>query len=104
MSFMGAPSSCGSSHGREALLGDQLAIRHQHHVPGLHGPGESLCSERIRRRRGGIENRVREERKEEKKCDGPSRTTDVLCNQVTAQCHTAALLPRSESTSAGQRG
>src|ERR1041385_4799516 len=32
MSFMGAPSSCGSSHGREALLGDQLAIRHQHHV------------------------------------------------------------------------
>src|SRR5437773_1579469 len=38
----GRPHSCGSSHGREALLGDQVAIRNQHHVPGLHGPGASL--------------------------------------------------------------
>src|SRR2546422_4625547 len=96
MSFMGAPSSCGSSHGREALLGDQLAISHQHYVPGLHGPGASLCSERINRSRGG-------EKKEDKKCDGPPWTTDVRCNQVTAQCHTPALLRRRQSIAAGQR-
>src|SRR5258707_15105812 len=47
MSFMGAPSSCGSSHGLEAVLCDHIAIRNEHHVPGLHSPGESLRGERI---------------------------------------------------------
>src|SRR5437899_2415426 len=47
MSLMGAPSSCGSSHGLQALLGDQLAIGSEHYVPGLHGPGKPVRRQRI---------------------------------------------------------
>src|SRR5439155_20937266 len=53
MSFMGAPSSCGSSHGLEALLGDQLAIRQEHYVSGLEGPGEFCRVIGIGKKRGG---------------------------------------------------
>src|SRR2546425_2272616 len=42
-----ASSSYGSSHGLQALLGDQLAIRHELYVPGLQGPGEPVRRERI---------------------------------------------------------
>src|SRR5436853_1390957 len=45
MSFMAVPSSCGSSHGLEALLGDQLAIRDEQCVSGLHGPGARLTDD-----------------------------------------------------------
>src|SRR5205809_2156148 len=47
MSFIGVPSSCGSSHGLQAVLGDQLAIRDEQYVSGLHGPGEPVRRERI---------------------------------------------------------
>src|SRR5207249_7246976 len=39
MSLIGVPSSCGSSHGLQVLLGDLLAIRVVLFVSGLHGPG-----------------------------------------------------------------
>src|SRR2546425_378800 len=42
-----ASSSWGSAHGREAVLGDQLAIRGEHDVPGLHGLGEPVRRERV---------------------------------------------------------
>src|SRR2546426_12234379 len=42
MSFMAASSSCGSSHGLQALLSDQHALRLELYFAGLHGPGELL--------------------------------------------------------------
>src|SRR5207253_8553266 len=75
MWFMARSSSCGSSHGLEALLGDQFAIRHEVDVVSLEGDGRGGLTEHGKRRAGG------------KRVGRPTHTTDVRGNEVTAQCH-----------------
>src|SRR6266516_1266111 len=82
VSFMARSSSCGSSHGLEALLGDQFAIRHEVDVVSLEGDGRGGLTEHGKRRAGG------------KRVGRPTHTTDVRGNEVTAQCHAPALLQR----------
>src|SRR5213075_2510827 len=74
MSFMARSSSCGSSHGLEALLRDQFAIRHEVDVVSFEGDG-----------RGGLTDTASGELGNTTRTAHP--TADVRGNEVTAQCH-----------------